>query len=132
MEGLKNQINQAFFRARSLVWFQRACFFDRLIRHQPSELGIPGSNPGAPATPSSSPVFCSRLRGITRVICQRSFQLPEGKGIQGVRDVSNDIVDNRNNSPFLDNQDMNNYNFSCFFQRYKFCRSFHGSSRTRS
>ena len=50
MEGLKSQINQAFFRARSLVWFQRVFFFDRLIRHQPSELGIPGSNPGAPAT----------------------------------------------------------------------------------
>ncbi len=132
MEGLKSQIIQALFGARSLVWFQRVCFFDRLIRHQPSELGIPGSNPGAPATPNFSLVSYSKLRGTTLMICQRSFQLPEGKDIQGVHDASNDIVDNHNSSPFLDNQDMNNYNFPCFFQRYKFCRSFHGSSRARS
>ena len=39
-EVLKRKLKAMIVGARSLVW----------IRHQPSELGIPGSNPGAPAT----------------------------------------------------------------------------------
>lgn len=36
---LKSKLRAMNFRARSLAW----------IRHQPSELEAPGSNPGAPA-----------------------------------------------------------------------------------